>query len=181
MPTSEEREGSLHCAEWSRGSGMGYRLKCALGLGVFGFVLGVAALLTPALYEPGMEDTTWAWACRGAGTHGQLAGVPLAGRLAKPCSLPAEYGLPCPTCGMTTTFALWMDGRPIAALVCQPFGFVLALGTSVGALYCLVGVSSGYSLKLNLSWLRWKVVAVAVLGGGLVAWLYKIVVWRIGP
>ena len=71
-------------------------------------LLSVAAWLQPA--------------SAGMGTHTQL-GIPA-------CSWPATVGLPCPSCGMTTAFALAADGRFLDSLRAQPMGFLLAIVTA---------------------------------------------------
>lgn len=50
----------------------------------------------------------------GTGTHTQLH-LP-------PCAFLMVFGKPCPSCGMTTAFALALHGRPLDALVVQPAG-----------------------------------------------------------
>ncbi len=66
----------------------------------------------------------------GWGTHTQLGLVP--------CSFMAWVGLPCGFCGVTTTFAIMSDLRPVDALINQPFGFLLwwtvAFGGIIAAL-----------------------------------------------
>lgn len=92
----------------------------ALALGLCALaVLVTAALLTP---DPS-----------GMGTHRGL-GLPACGWLAA-----TRY--PCPTCGMTTSFAYAAHGRPLDALRAQPFGALLALATAVffwGAMHIAV-------------------------------------------
>ena len=64
---------------------------------------------------------------RGHGTHEQLG--------LAPCSWPIVYGVPCPTCGVTTAATHLIHLEPIAALATQPFGVFLAvLGLFVAAL-----------------------------------------------
>src|SRR5262245_26391128 len=58
---------------------------------------------------------------RGLGTHEAL-GLPQ-------CGFVLVSGLPCPTCGMTSSFSLIMHGRPLAALVAQPAGALLCLAS----------------------------------------------------
>jgi hypothetical protein len=53
------------------------------------------------------------------GTHRQL-GLPA-------CNFVKLTGLPCPSCGMTTSFALLMHGDPIASLRANSVGTLLAL------------------------------------------------------
>ncbi len=54
----------------------------------------------------------------GVGTH-QALGL-------APCNLERRFGIPCPTCGMTTSFALFVRARILASLYVQPMGAVLA-------------------------------------------------------
>jgi hypothetical protein len=116
-------------------------------------VLGMARYLTP---NPA-----------GLGTHQQLFGL-------APCSFVLTSGLPCPTCGMTTSFAHMMHGHPLAAFKVQPAGAILCLltaGTCVFGLYVAV---SG-----NLATLNWNRIGpvrlmlafgLLILGG----WAFKI-------
>lgn len=119
----------------------------------------VGLLAIAAWVEPGGRQ---------AGTHQQL-GLP-------PCSALVVTGLPCPTCGMTTAFAYTVRGRWISALVAQPAGFLLALGTTVAAVASIVVLVTGRGWQLN-----WYRITPAGLIGGLFAviiagWLIKIVV-----
>ena len=54
---------------------------------------------------------------RGYGTHQQL-GLP-------PCSIQLLFGIPCPSCGMTTSFALFVRGQIPAAFQANPAGLYL--------------------------------------------------------
>lgn len=74
-------------------------------------VLSVAIYLKPA--------------ARGYGTHQQLG--------MSPCGLLVRTGLPCPSCGMTTAFSNTVRGRVWAAIYAQAGGFLLAVGTILGA------------------------------------------------
>ena len=75
-------------------------------------VLGIARWLSP---DPA-----------GVGTHIQLG--------LAPCGMMAWSGIPCPMCGMTTTFSLMANLRPVDAVVNQPFGVVLFAITFIVAL-----------------------------------------------
>jgi hypothetical protein len=55
----------------------------------------------------------------GFGTHRQLG-------LAE-CGFLARTGLPCPACGMTTSFTWFAHGNIPASFYVQPMGFVLAV------------------------------------------------------
>jgi len=98
-----------------------------------------------------------------------------------PCQFLEKRDIPCPSCGMTTAFALLMHGRPLAALVCQPFGLFVAAGCTIMMALFLVGLLSGCRIKARLSGAHWKWGLTMVFAGGVASWLYKIVVWRLGP
>jgi hypothetical protein len=72
-------------------------------------VLFVSRLLTPA--------------ASGVGTHTQL-GLP-------PCGFLAFFHLPCPACGLTTSFAHLAHGALRASLEAHPLGLPLFLGLLV--------------------------------------------------
>ncbi|MCP3920904.1 MAG: DUF2752 domain-containing protein [bacterium] len=66
---------------------------------------------------------------RGHGTHEQL-GLPA-------CGIRERWNVPCPTCGVTTSVALLVHGEPRAAVANQPFGFLLAIGLPLLALWAI--------------------------------------------
>jgi hypothetical protein len=85
----------------------GMLLVIALGWVV---VFGIAAWLRP--YGPDGEALRLE-------THRQL-GLP-------PCTFRFYSGLPCPSCGMTTSFSLLIHGDPINSLKANAAGTLLAL------------------------------------------------------
>ncbi len=117
-------------------------------------VIALAAWLTPA-------DA-------GVGTHRQLG--------LAPCTMLAATGWPCPMCGMTTTFALLAHGRPLDALLNQPFGPVLFAVTCLAAAlgWTDVLVARG-ALAYAFRWLRPREgrIATGMLVGMLAGWAYK--------
>ncbi|CAN5463512.1 hypothetical protein BH09PLA1_BH09PLA1_31290 [soil metagenome] len=46
------------------------------------------------------------------------------------CQFLKRTGLPCPSCGMTTSFAWFVRGNALASAYIQPMGFVLAILTT---------------------------------------------------
>lgn len=125
-------------------------------------VLAVAATVTTLLLRVDPDP-------RGFGTHEQLG-------MSK-CSFPIHYGFPCPTCGCTTAACLLVHGRPIAALIAQPFGAVLTvtgLGLGLHALRCLLQRRSFADLLIRIPLRRVVVSAVALL---LLSWAYKCAVF----
>lgn len=104
----------------------------------------------------------------GLGTHEQMGFAP--------CGFHVRYGIPCPTCGMTTSFALLVRGRVWEAFVVQPAGAVLALLTVAAALILPITAWRGRSLHLLLGRLYlplWLTLLGLLIG---LAWTYKIAV-----
>ena len=79
-------------------------------------------------------------AASGIGTHEQLGFAP--------CGFYVGTGMPCPACGMTTSFSLMAHGRLISAFAAQPAGAVMALLVSLGAVVLPVMAWRGRSLRL---------------------------------
>jgi uncharacterized protein DUF2752 len=119
---------------------------CALG------ILGVAAHLSP---DPS-----------GRGTHQQL-GLPA-------CSFLTITGVPCPSCGLTTSFAALAHGEPALAFSANPVGLLLFTLT-------LLSIPLGlglYAKKLGLNsvfYSRWfDRIGLAVLGLWLGTWALRL-------
>lgn len=90
-----------------------------LALGVF--VACVTLMYTAIRLTPSPE---------GVGTHRAMGFYP--------CNMLVVTGIPCPTCGMTTSFAWFYRAELMGSLYVQPCGFVLAYLvaiTGLGALY----------------------------------------------
>jgi hypothetical protein len=122
-----------------------------VGLGLLG-TLVLAGLLRP---DP-----------RGKGTHQQL-GLP-------PCSLLIVAGIPCPACGMTTSWALVTKGRFQDALGTHVSGTLLALLALVVGMGATIVATQGK----QLSWQpRSGVLAVFAVGLALVVlgeWIVRL-------
>lgn len=120
--------------------------------------LVVAATLVPS--PTGME------------THRQL-GLPA-------CTWPGMFGIPCITCGMTTSFALAVRGHPANAFGVQPAGALLCLAAAIGAVVgCWAGLS-GRPVHLFLSPLARPRSAWLAAGLLVAAWGWKIAITRGG-
>ena len=121
------------------------------------FIPAAAVLLVAYLLQP---------SAAGHGTHTQM-GLP-------PCGFLTTTGLPCISCGMTTSFSHAAKGNLLAALATQPAGALLALLTAMTV------VVSGYALVVGmpLSGLAQTVLrprTLLILGAVLVvAWAYTI-------
>jgi hypothetical protein len=123
--------------------------------------IALAVLVTAACLRPD---------ARGLETHTQLG--------LWPCGWYLSTGFPCPTCGMTTSFASAAHGRYLGSFATQPFGALLALSTAVafwaGLHVAMFGSRLGaFADKL----LRPRSVVVASVCCAL-AWLYKVLAVR---
>lgn len=119
-------------------------------------LLGVAAYLEPN--------------ASGLATHRQL-NLP-------PCGWVVGFGIPCPTCGMTTAFAAAAEGRLVMSFLAQPLGFLLAVltaGTAVVSAFVAVTGSAVGGLFLRLVTPRVGWITIAALAA---AWIYKIIDFR---
>lgn len=119
-------------------------------------LLGVAAWVSPD--------------AEGHGTHTQLGMAP--------CGFVERTGLPCATCGMTTSFAHAADGNLISSFITQPAGAVLAVTTAMVCLFSFYAMLMGVNL-LPIFRITWKP-KIIILFGVLVmgAWIYKIAVFQ---
>jgi len=102
----------------------------------------------------------------GLGSHRQLG--------LQECQFESRTGLPCPTCGMTTSFAHFVRGQILASLWVQPMGTLLALITTMAfwaALYIAVSARPAHRL-LNLIPARYYFIPLLALL--VIAWAWKI-------
>ena len=118
-------------------------------------VIGVARWLSP---DPA-----------GVGTHIQLG--------LAPCGVMAWSGFPCPMCGMTTTFSLMANLRPIDAVLNQPFGvFLFAITVIVALVGAMEIVRPANRWDHFIQWTIGKetklitVFFISMIG----AWVYKV-------
>ena len=101
---------------------------------------------------------------RGFGTHQQL-GLP-------PCQLRQFLGIPCPHCGMTTSFSHVVRGNFRSALESNPLGIPLSVTGALCIPWCLVMAISG----------RWMVTRDPIqwLISGTIFYLFlAVVLWAI--
>lgn len=130
-------------------------LACFLAAGS-GALLAVAWGLKPA--------------ADGFGTH-QALGLPA-------CSWPVRFGVPCPSCGMTTAFAYAAKGDLLASFAAQPMGCVLALLTGMVLVGSLWALATGRTLWPVYERM-WNARALWLAGLlALLAWGYKIALMR---
>lgn len=128
--------------------------------GVVAFLAG-ALLFTAAWLQPATD---------GHGTHTQL-GLPA-------CGWVVGMGIPCPSCGMTTSFAHAADGNLLGAMRAQPAGALLAIGTAFVFIVALWQSFTGTGI--GEFWLSRMDKRFFLVGGVIVvlAWIYKILVFK---
>jgi hypothetical protein len=105
----------------------------------------------------------------GSGTHAQL-GLPA-------CGWAMSLNQPCPTCGMTTAFALAADARPWDSFKAQPMGFALAVGSAAGFWLALYVAATGSHLGRRCARMlrpRWLWAGAGLF---LASWAYKYATW----
>ncbi len=131
---------------------LGWRISLFLiSLACLG-ALVIAARLTP---DP-----------NGYGTHTQLG--------LNDCQFMARTGLPCPSCGMTSSFAWFVRGNVLASLYVQPMGTVLALSAALmfwAGVYIAV---TGKPVARLMRTIPARYYVVPLLAWALIAWGWKI-------
>ena len=117
----------------------------------------LSVLILAALLPPSPE---------GMGTHRAMGFAS--------CQFVNTSGLPCFTCGMTTSFSWFVRGNWLASLYVQPMGFVLAVAS--GAIFW-AGVYialTGRPIHRLVSQLPGVWVVTGAVGFGIAAWAWKI-------
>ncbi len=137
----------------------GWLLLTGLFLGI-PVVWGLARWITP--YD--VDGTP-----KRLSTHTQL-GLP-------PCTFLVVSGIPCPSCGLTTSFSLMVHGDPIPSLRANPAGPILLLVTLsvwIWSLWCM--------LHRQLIWSRiWEFRLVLILSGVFLILLIRWVAFVVFP
>ena len=137
----------------------GWLLLLGLFLGI-PMVWGLARWITP--YD--VDGTP-----RALSTHTQL-GLP-------PCTFLVVTGLPCPSCGLTTSFSLMVHGDPFPSFRANPAGPILLLFTLFvwfWSLWCM--------MRRQLFWSRvWEFRLVLLLGGVFLLLLIKWLLFVVFP
>ena len=127
-------------------------------LGLTLLAIGLAALLGVArALQPNPQ---------GRGTHQQL-GLP-------PCTFVALFGRPCPTCGMTTSWAWLMRGHVVAALRSNASGALLGMLALAGVPWLLVSAARGRWLPGTPGPEVTAGMAVALVAIALIQWGWRL-------
>lgn len=105
----------------------------------------------------------------GHGTHEQFGMTP--------CGWPVQFGIPCPTCGVTTAATHLVHLQPITAVLTQPFGAAFALAGLWLAWRALAALVRRESFIEPIVWWNWPRIGVISVVLLLASWGYKILVW----
>ena len=126
-------------------------MLAALGAGLLA-LLALATMLRPS---------PW-----GHGTHRQL-GLP-------PCTFEIVFGRPCPTCGMTTSWAYLVRGQGLNACRANTAGTLLGLLALAAAPWLLVSAWQGNWMGIvpNRNAAAW--ISIAILVIMLIEWAVRL-------
>jgi hypothetical protein len=103
---------------------------------------------------------------RGVGSHTGLG--------LHQCQFLARSGLPCPSCGMTTSFAWFVRGNLLASLYVQPMGTVLAVLAAVTAWAGLYIGATGRPVHRLLRFIPGRYYVFPLLLAAVAGWAWKI-------
>ena len=102
----------------------------------------------------------------GIGTHTELG--------MQPCAFEARTGVPCPTCGMTTSFSWLARGNVAASFYIQPMGAVLGILTVVCFWMSLYAASTGRPVYRLLLFIPARYYVLPLIAWAVFAWGWKI-------
>jgi len=103
---------------------------------------------------------------RGRGTHEQL-GLP-------PCTLIVLTGIPCPACGMTTSWSLATHGQFLEAARTHVSGTLLALVALVVGLGAIIVAARGRRLAFQPGETAWAILAVGLALAVMCEWIVRV-------
>jgi hypothetical protein len=102
----------------------------------------------------------------GVGTHTQLG--------MEACNFEQRTGIPCPGCGVTTSFAWFVRGNLPASFYVQPMGAILALVCCAGVWIGLYLAITGKAAHRLLQMMPIGYYLMPILLLGVLAWAWKI-------
>lgn len=108
---------------------------------------------------------------RGFGTHEEI--------YLPPCTFHALTGLPCPACGLTTSFTYMARFEIKKAFLTHPFGALLFI--SLVGLFFFSIINLFRRKNLNLKRINWSKVGYIIFILVSLSWIYKLVttIWKI--
>lgn len=104
----------------------------------------------------------------GSGTHMQL-GLP-------PCTMKVVMGIPCPSCGMTTSFSNFVRGNLVAALSANPAGVLLATISLLFIPWSWVSIARRRLWKIEKPDRAVLVLLILICSSSLLQWAVRLIV-----
>lgn len=138
-------------SDWTRVLAIGLSIGCLT-------LLVLASRLTPS--------------AAGVGSHQGLG--------LQRCQMLQQTGVPCPSCGMTTSFSWFARGNLAASFYIQPMGMLLALAAAIcvwAGAYVAVTGRPVYRLATLYSGRSYM---IGLLGFGILAWGWKVFIHLYG-
>lgn len=89
------------------------------------------------------------------------------------CAFLARYNLPCPACGMTTSFAWFARGNLPASLYVQPMGTALAAGAAMAVWVAGYVAATGRPVHRLIGVVPDRLWVVPLLSLAVAAWAWK--------
>jgi len=102
----------------------------------------------------------------GMGTH-EVLGL-------RACSFVGLAGLPCPSCGMTTSFAHFANGNWAVSVYTQPMGFALAVLAGITVWAGGYAAITGRPVWRVLRAVPGMVIVISILSLAVTGWAWKI-------
>ncbi len=96
------------------------------------------------------------------------------------CQFLRTSGIPCPSCGMTTSFAWFVRGNILRSLYVQPMGTLLATGAALTFWTGLYIAATGKPVHRLMSLLPASYYVLVPMGIGIAAWGWKIFIHLAG-
>ena len=105
------------------------------------------------------------------------------GKLLGPCGFRQQYDLPCPTCGITTSSILFVQGRIVESFYTQPVGallcFLLVISVFLAFFITVSGVYLRFLQRL-FAWIKAKYIILAMIILILAVWIVKLIQAKAG-
>lgn len=101
---------------------------------------------------------------KGFGTHQQL-GLP-------PCSLKVIVGIPCPSCGMTTSFSHYVRGNWVESAKANWAGLFLAIVCTLMIPWCWISVFQSRLWKIKNPDTAFLILLLSICGLSMIRWVW---------
>jgi len=142
------------------------RVRLGVLARLLALVIGLACM-APLVMAAWLAPSSSGW-----GTHTALG--------LQPCYFLQTTGLPCPSCGMTTSWSWFARANLPASLYVQPMGSVLAVLAVVAVWTGLYIAITGRAAHRLIMLLPYQYIVYGLLTFGVLAWAWKIFIHKHG-